>query len=68
LLAPAATPPEIIAKLNHEVRLIMANPELGDRLASIELVSSTAEFLDQFIQTELNRWSPVIKELNIKMN
>ena len=68
LLAPAATPPEIIAKLNSEVKQIMANPELGERLASIELVSSSAEFLDQFIQAELNRWSPVIRELNIKMN
>jgi tripartite-type tricarboxylate transporter receptor subunit TctC len=46
----------------------MANPELGDRLASIELVSSTPAFLEQFIQSEVNRWSPVIKELNIKTN
>ena len=68
LLAPAATPPSIIAKLNAEVKQIMANPELGDRLASIELVSSTPEFLEQFIQSEVNRWSPVIKELNIKTN
>ncbi|MEI8399275.1 MAG: tripartite tricarboxylate transporter substrate binding protein [Alcaligenaceae bacterium] len=68
LLAPAATPPGIIAKLNAAIKEIMANPELGDRLASIELVSSTPEFLEQFIQTEVNRWSPVIKELNIKTN
>jgi tripartite-type tricarboxylate transporter receptor subunit TctC len=68
LLAPAATPPDIIAKLNAEVKQIMANPELGDRLASIELVSSTPAFLEQFIQSEVNRWSPVIKELNIKTN
>ena len=68
LLAPAATPPEVIAKLNAEVKQMMANPELGDRLASIELASSSAEFLDQFIEAELNRWSPIIKELNIKTN
>jgi tripartite-type tricarboxylate transporter receptor subunit TctC len=68
LLAPAATPPGIIAKLNAAVKDIMANPELGDRLASIELVSSTPEFLEQFIQTEVDRWSPVIKELDIKTN
>ena len=68
LLAPAATPPSIIAKLNAEVKQIMANPELGDRLASIELVSSSAEFLEMFIQAEVNRWEPVIKELNIKTN
>jgi tripartite-type tricarboxylate transporter receptor subunit TctC len=68
LLAPAATPEGIIAKLNAAVKEIMANPELGDRLASIELVSSTPEFLEQFIQTEVNRWTPVIKELDIKTN
>jgi len=68
LLAPAGTPPAIIAKLNAEVKQIMANPELGDRLASIELVSSTAEFLNDFIKAELTRWSPVITELKIKMN
>lgn len=68
LLAPAGTPPAIIAKLNNEVKQIMASPELGDRLASIELASSTAEFLNDFIKAEVTRWSPVIKELNIKMN
>jgi tripartite-type tricarboxylate transporter receptor subunit TctC len=68
LLAPAGTPPAIIAKLNNEVKQIMASPELGDRLASIELASSTAEFLNDFIKAEVTRWSPVIKELKIKMN
>lgn len=68
LLAPAGTPPAIISKLNTEVKQIMANPELGDRLASIELASSTAEFLNDFIKAELTRWNPVIKELKIKMN
>lgn len=68
LLAPAGTPPAIIAKLNTEVKQIMANPELGDRLASIELASSTAEFLNDFIKAEVTRWSPVIKDLKIKMN
>jgi tripartite-type tricarboxylate transporter receptor subunit TctC len=68
LLTPAGTPPAIIAKLNGEVKQIMSNPELGDRLASIELTSSTAEFLNDFIKAEVTRWSPVIKELKITMN
>jgi len=68
LLAPAGTPPAIIAKLNGEVKQIMANPELGDRLASIELASSSAEFLNDFIKAEITRWDPVIRELKIKMN
>lgn len=68
LLAPAGTPPAVIAKLNAEVKQIMANPELGDRLASIELTSSSAEFLNDFIKAEVKRWDPVIRELKIKMN
>jgi len=68
LLAPAGTPSAVIAKLNGEVKQIMANPELGDRLASIELASSSAEFLNDFIKAEITRWDPVIRELKIKMN
>ena len=68
LLAPAGTPPAIIAKLNAEVKQIMANPALGERLASIELASSTSAFLNDFIKAEISRWSPVIKDLKIKMN
>jgi len=58
----------VLAKLNAEVKQIMANPELGDRLASIELASSSAAFLNDFIKAEVTRWEPVIKELKIKMN
>lgn len=68
LLAPAATPPAVLAKLNAEVKHMMASPEFGDRLASIELASSTSEFLDQFIEAEFKRWSPIIQELGIKTN
>jgi tripartite-type tricarboxylate transporter receptor subunit TctC len=66
LLAPAATPPEIIAKLNAEVRRILALPGLGDRLTAIELLGSTPEELDGFIRSEINRWEPLITRLGIK--
>ncbi|MDP2411530.1 MAG: tripartite tricarboxylate transporter substrate binding protein [Pseudolabrys sp.] len=67
LLAPAGTPKPIIAKLNAEVRKIMALPNLGDRLQAIELVSSTPEELGTFIRGEIDRWSPVIKKLQLKV-
>ena len=66
MLAPAATPPEIIAKLNAEIRRIVALPGLGDRLTAIELVSSTPEELDGFIRSEIDRWGPLIRQLGIK--
>lgn len=66
LLAPAGTPKPIIAKLNAEVRRIMALPNLGDRLQAIELLSSTPEELGAFVRTEIDRWSPLIKQLALK--
>lgn len=66
LLAPAGTPPAIVAKLNGEVRRILAQPGLGDRLTAIELVSSTPEELDGFIRSEINRWTSLIHKLGIQ--
>lgn len=58
--------PEIIAKLNTEVRRILALPGLGDRLTAIELVGSTPEELDAFIRSEMARWAPLIQKLGLK--
>ena len=66
LLAPAGTPKPIVAKLNAEMRRIMTLPNLGERLAAIELLSSSPEELSNFIRGEINRWSPVIKKLGLK--
>ena len=65
LLAPAATPKPIVAKLNAEMRRILALP-LGERLAAIEMVASSPEELGSFIRSEIERWTPVIKKLGLK--
>ena len=66
LLAPANTPQPIIAKLNAEMRRVLAIPNLSDRLASIELVSSTPDETKAFVASEITRWAPVIKKLGLK--
>lgn len=68
LLAPADTPPDIVAKLNGEIRRIVALPGLGDRLSAMELVSSTPEELDAFIRSEMERWTPLIHQLGVKVD
>jgi tripartite-type tricarboxylate transporter receptor subunit TctC len=65
LLAPAGTPKPIVAKLNAEMRRILALP-LGERLAAIELIASPPEELGAFIRSEIDRWTPVIKKLGLK--
>jgi len=65
LLAPAGTPKPIIAKLNTEMKRILALP-LGERVAAIDLVASSPEELGSFLRSEINRWTPVIKKLGLK--
>ena len=66
LLAPAGTPKPIIEKLNAEMKRIMALPNMGDRLAAIELTTSTPQELDAFVRSETARWAPLIKQLGLK--
>src|SRR3954454_4691476 len=66
LLAPAGTPKPIVDKLNAEMKRIVALPGMGDRLAAIELTSSTPEELGAFIKSETGRWGAVIKRLGLK--
>jgi tripartite-type tricarboxylate transporter receptor subunit TctC len=65
LLAPAGTPKPIIAKLNAEMKRILALP-LGERVAAIDLVGSSPEDLGSFLRSEIDRWTPIIKKLGLK--
>ena len=65
LLAPAGTPKPIVAKLNAEMRRILALP-LGERVAAIDLAPSTPDELRSFVQSEIDRWGPVIRKLYLK--
>jgi tripartite-type tricarboxylate transporter receptor subunit TctC len=65
LFAPAATPKPIIAKLNAELKSIIASPDVGRRMSSIELTHSTPEELDAFVRAETERWGALIKKIGI---
>lgn len=65
MLAPAGTPRPIVDKLNEEIRRIIALPGLGDRLTAIELVSSTPEALGEFIQSEMDKLSPLVHQIGL---
>jgi tripartite-type tricarboxylate transporter receptor subunit TctC len=65
LLAPAGTPKPVVAKLNAEMKRILALP-LGERVAAIDLIGSSPEELGNFLRSEIDRWTPVIKKLGLK--
>ncbi len=68
LLAPAATPPDIVAKLNAEVAAILKSPEISDRLSKegADPVGNTPAEFRKFIQSEIGKWREVIKAAGIQ--
>jgi tripartite-type tricarboxylate transporter receptor subunit TctC len=63
VLAPAGTPPAIIASLQAEIAKALRFPDVRERLAGLgaEIVgSSSAEFAD-YLKAEIAKWSGVIK-------
>jgi tripartite-type tricarboxylate transporter receptor subunit TctC len=63
VLAPAATPPEVVALLNKAVVTIMAEPATIERLlaAGLEPTSSTPEAVTAHIKSEIAKWAPIVK-------
>ncbi len=69
LLAPAKTPPGIVARLNAEVIKILDLPDVKARFAEqgLETAGGTPAQLDQWIRAELERWGKVIREQKITL-
>lgn len=68
IVAPAGTPPEIIARLNDAFRKVMARPDIRERFlatGSEPKVTSPREFGD-LIRSDGERWAAVIKKANVK--
>ncbi len=69
LLAPAATPKDVIAKINTDSVRILSQPDMIERFASqgAEPAPGTPEALGQFMREEHEGWKKVIKAANIKL-
>jgi len=70
IVAPAGTPPEVVAKLHATVTQVLNTPEMKERLdkAGAELrPQSPAEF-GGFIRSEKDRWAKVVKESGAKFD
>ena len=70
LMAPAATPPAIIARLNAEVAALLQLSDVRERFlnAALEAQPGTPEDLARFIASETVKWARVIKEAGVKID
>jgi len=70
VLAPAATPPDIVARLNAEMVKIIRSPEFGKRMAEIGAVpigDSSAHMARQ-IKEDTERYAKLVKQANVAIN
>ena len=66
--SPAATPREIVRRLNHEIVQALTQPEMQARLATegSEVARTTPEEFGRFVQTESGNYAGIIKQIDYK--
>ncbi|MDB5848954.1 MAG: transporter substrate-binding protein [Rhodoferax sp.] len=69
VVAPANTPPDIIAKLNQQINKALSSPEIAERLASegAEATPNPPQVFAELISTEIKRWRTVIEKGGVKV-
>jgi tripartite-type tricarboxylate transporter receptor subunit TctC len=65
----AGTPHEIAAKLNTSFNALLKQPDVTERLdkLNINYRENTPEEFGAFVKAEMEKWSRVVKEANIKL-
>jgi tripartite-type tricarboxylate transporter receptor subunit TctC len=70
LIAPGGTPKPMVAAINKDVVAIIKTPEVREKLAAqlMQPVGSSPEEFRARIDGEIERWAPVIKAADVKVN
>jgi tripartite-type tricarboxylate transporter receptor subunit TctC len=70
LLSPAATPKEIVARLNGEVTKMMAAPDARERIAALgaDITTTTPDRFAAYIRSEQAKWGQAIKDSGARVD
>ena len=68
--APAGTPSAIVEKIAGDMRRVLSQPDMQQRLAAIgvDIKASTPDELAAFQRTELTKWTKIIKDSGAKVD
>jgi tripartite-type tricarboxylate transporter receptor subunit TctC len=69
IVAPAGTPPDVIARLNHAIDQYLQGPDIQEKLLTFGLATGgggTPEGAAQAIRAEQDQWLAVAKELGVE--
>ena len=69
LMAPANTPQDVVQKLVAEVNKVITMPDVEQRFAAqaAESVGGTPQRFAALIQSEISRWTKVVRDGNIRV-
>jgi len=69
VFVPAGTPAPIIARLNAGLNAVLRQPDIVDRLnaLNVEFRENTPDEFRAFVAAEMEKWSRVVREANIKL-
>jgi tripartite-type tricarboxylate transporter receptor subunit TctC len=68
MLAPAGTPPELVAKIQRDAARVLNDRETKERLTrmGVDLVLNTPEAFRAYLQSEIARYTSIIKANGLK--
>jgi len=68
MLAPAGTPPEIVARIQRDAARVLNDRETKERLTKmgVDLVLNTPEEFRKYLQSEIARYTSIIKANGLK--
>ena len=68
VVAPAATPKDVVARLNAEINRVISLPDVKERFSQsgIEIVGGAPDVFDRHIREQVATWGKVVKEANIR--
>jgi len=69
-VAPAGVAPEIVRRLNQEIREVLATPAIRARLAraGLELQDMSTEQFRAFIGTEMTKWEAIVRDSGVRLD
>jgi len=69
VLAPAATPREVVARLSAEINKVLGRPDVRERFASqaLDPGNTTPDQFAAYIREAVNKWGKLIREAGITM-
>lgn len=69
LIAPNGTPPEAVARINSEVKKIVATQDFQQRFDQLGMIPDqdrTPDEINAYIKAEIAKWAKVIKDADVK--